>query len=103
MNDIKMLYYNRIDVFEENNVNKTNKSKECSTCHYWYLSNKGFKFQPCICSRSHDLLMMSMNLSNIAILKIKSADYHILIGGISKSEAINLKQYIALIEKGEAL
>ena len=47
--------------------------------------------------------MMSMNLSNIAILKIKSADYHILIGGISKSEAINLKQYIALIEKGEAL
>ena len=47
--------------------------------------------------------MMSMNLSNIAILKIKSADYHILIGRISKSEAINLKQYIALIEKGEAL
>ena len=60
--------------------------------------NHAYAVDPMIC-----LLMMSMNLSNIAILKIKSADYHILIGGISKSEAINLKQYIDLIEKGEAL
>ena len=25
--------------------------------------NKGFKFEPNVCSRCHDLLMMSMNLS----------------------------------------
>ena len=32
-----MLYYNRIDVFEETDINKTNESKECDNCHYWYF------------------------------------------------------------------
>ena len=40
-----------------------------------------------------------MNLSNIFILKIKSADYCCIITGISKSEAINLLQNIDLTEK----
>ena len=39
-------------------------------CHYWYFLNKGFKFQPNICNRCHDSLMMSINLSHIAILNI---------------------------------
>ena len=40
MNNIKMLYYDRIDVFEGIDVNKTSKSKECDICHYWYFLNK---------------------------------------------------------------
>ena len=39
---------------------------------------------------AHDLLVMSINLSDIAILSIKSADYSCIITGISKNEAINL-------------
>ena len=35
---------------------------------------------------------MSMNLSDIVILNIKGADYHCIISGISKSEAINLPE-----------
>ena len=62
-----MLYYDRIDVSEGIDVNKTSKSEECDICHYWCFLNRGFKFQPNICNRSHDLLMMSMNLSSIAI------------------------------------
>ena len=31
--------------------------------------DKGFKFQANVCNGCHDLLMMSMNLSHIAILK----------------------------------
>ena len=31
------------------------------------FSNKGFKFQPNLSNRCQDLLMMSMNLSDIAI------------------------------------
>ena len=46
----------------------------CDVCHYWYFLNKGFKFQPNICNRYHDLLMMSMNLSEVDILSSKSAD-----------------------------
>ena len=37
MNNIKMLYYNRIDVSERIDVNKTNTSKECDMCHYLFL------------------------------------------------------------------
>ena len=46
--------------------------KECDICHYWYFLNYSFKFQPNVCNRCHDLFMMSMNLSDIAILNIKS-------------------------------
>ena len=54
MNNIKMLYYDRINVFEGIDVNKTSESKECDICHYWHFLDKGFKFQPNVCSRCHD-------------------------------------------------
>ena len=85
-----MLYYDRIDVSEGIDVNKTSASKECDICHYWYFLNYSFKFQPNVCNRCHDLLMISMNLSNIAILNIKSADYLCIISWINKYETINL-------------
>ena len=44
-----------------------------------------------------------MNYSNIAILKIKNVDYHCIITGISKGEAINLMQNINLTEKSRIL
>ena len=40
-----------------------------------------------------------MNLSDVAILKIKNADYCCIISGIRKSEAINLLQNIDLSEE----
>ena len=58
-----MLYFDRIDVSEGIDVNKTNASKECDICHYWYFLNYRFKFQPNVCNRFHDLLMISMNLA----------------------------------------
>ena len=46
--------------------------------------------------------MMSMNLSDIAILNNVGVDYRCIIDGISKSEAINLMQNIDLTgKKGE--
>ena len=44
--------------------------------------------------------MMSMNLSDIAILNIKRADYPSTNNGISKSEAINLKIYNHVYKNG---
>ena len=52
-------------------INKTSTSKECYIFHYWYFLNKGFKFQSYVCNRFHDLVMMSMNLSDIAIQMLK--------------------------------
>ena len=43
--------------------------------------------------------MISMKLSNIAVLSIKGADYCCIITGISKSEAIILMQNIFLSKK----
>ena len=48
---IKILYYDRIDVFEGTDVNKTCASKDCDICHYWSFLNYSFKFQPNVCNR----------------------------------------------------
>ena len=98
MNNVKMLCYDRTDVSEGIDVNKTSESKERDIYHYWYFLNKGFKFQSHICNRCPDLLMMSMNLK-----KIKNADYHCINSGISKSEAITLLRNIDLTEKSGIL
>ena len=45
-----MLYYDKIDASEGIGVNKTNELKECDICHYRYFLDKGFKFQPDVCS-----------------------------------------------------
>ena len=84
-----MLYFDRIYISEGIDINKTSVSKECDICHCCYFLNKGFKFQLVVCNGCHNLLMMSMSLSDIAILNIKGADYCCVISGISKSEAIN--------------
>ena len=96
-----MLYCDRIDVSEGIDVNKTSASKEGDICHYWYFLNFSFKFQPNACNRFHDLLMMSMHLSDIAILNIKGSDYCCIICLISKNEAKNVMQNTDLTEKVE--
>ena len=94
-----MIYDYGIDVSGGTDVNKRSASKEFDVCHYWYFLNFSFKFQPNVCSRCHGLLMMSMNLSDIAILNIKDSDYRCIISLISKNEAINLTQNSDLTEK----
>ena len=98
-----MLYFDRIDVSDRIDVNKTSGSKECDVCHYWYFLNYSSKFQPNACNRCHDLLMMSLNLSDIAILNIKGSDYRCIISLISKKEVINLMQNADLTEKSKNL
>ena len=44
-------------------------------------------------------MMMSVNLGNIAILKINNADYLCVITGISKSEVVHLLQKADFKEK----
>ena len=46
-----MWYYDRIDVSEGIDVNKTRESKECNVCRYWYFLNKDFMFQPNVYNR----------------------------------------------------
>ena len=55
-----MLYYDRIHVSEEIDINKTSSSKECDICNYWYFLDKGFKFQPNVCNGCHDMLEITL-------------------------------------------
>ena len=70
-----MLQYERIDVSEGIDLNKSDKSKECMICHYWYFKDIGYKSEPCDCNGCHDLSMMPYELKNIAILNVKGVDY----------------------------
>ena len=99
---LQILYFDRIDVSEEIDVNKTNASKECDICH-WYFFNYSFKFQSYVCNRCHDLLIMSMKLSNIAFLNIKGFYYRCIISLTSKSATMSLLQNVDLTEKSGTL
>ena len=55
-----------------------------------------------VCNRN-DLLVMSLNLSDIAILNIKGSDDCCIISLISKNEAIKLIQNADLTEKSKTL
>ena len=85
-----MLYYDRAEVSEGTDVNKTSPSKKCDDSHYSYFLNYSFQFYTNVCSRCHDLLMMSINLSDVSVLNIKGSDYHCIVSLINKNEAINL-------------
>ena len=88
-----MLYFDIIDVSEGIDINKTSGSKECDICHCWCFLDKEFLFQRHVCDECHDVLMMSVNLSDIAFLNINGADCCCIINGVSKSEAVNHKTY----------
>ena len=63
-----MLQYEKIDVSEGIDVNKTSVSKECELSHYWFFKDIGFKYEEHICNGCHHLLTMAHSLKNIAIL-----------------------------------
>ena len=56
-----MLEYDRIDVSEGIDVNKTNASKECDICHYWYFKDIGFKYGSYLCNGCHGIMQKAMN------------------------------------------
>ena len=83
-----MLYYDRIDISKGIDLAKSNNSKGCIICHF-SIFNHGFEIQDIVCNSCHDLITLSVNISNIAIITIKSVDYCSIIHNISKSETIN--------------
>ena len=58
-------------------------------CHYWYFTDVGFKFEPHVCNKCHDLLMTAHELKSIAILTIKDIGFSCILWGISKVEVDN--------------
>ena len=95
-----MLQYNRIDVSEGTDLNKTILSKECMLCHYWHFKDVGYKFQSYVCNGCHAVSIMVYELKNIAILNVKGVDYRCILWDISKNDAINRLNIFVLEDKG---
>ena len=66
-----MLEYDRIDISEGIDVNKTSLSKECDIFHYWYFKDIGFKYEHYLCNGCHDLMQKAMNFDNVAVFYVK--------------------------------
>ena len=98
-----MLYFNRIDFSEGINVDEISASKECHIYYYLYFLNYSFKFQPNVCNTCYDLLIMSINQSNIASLNTEGSYYRCIISLIGRNEAINLMQNDNLTKKSRTL
>ena len=65
-----MLEHDKIDVSEGIDVNKTNASRECDICHYWYIY---------VLSMNHIfamdvLLQKAMNFNGVAIPSVNGSD-----------------------------
>ena len=61
---INMLEYDRIDISEGIDINKTNKSKECMLCHYWCFLDNNFSYGLYVCDGCYNIMQ------NLIILKI---------------------------------
>ena len=83
-----MLRYQKIDVSEGIDINKTSASKECELCHYWFFKDIGFKFEEHVCNKCHDLLTIAYSLKDIAILNAKRATFRCILMDISKNEGL---------------
>ena len=97
-----MLQYEKIDVSEGIDVNKTSASKEFMIFfhHYWCFKDVRFRFEPHVCNKCHNILMTAYKLKNIAILNVKGVDFRCILWGISRDEAVNRSNNSVLEDKG---
>ena len=61
--EIQILEYERIDISEGIDVNKSGKLKECDICHYWYFLDRNFNYEPYLCNGCHDLMQKTWYMS----------------------------------------
>ena len=74
-----MLYFGRIGISKGVDV-----ATECVICHYWFF-NLGLEFQSHLCNGCHDLTLLCLNLSDVAIITVKGVDYCCITYNVSKS------------------
>ena len=61
----------KIDITEGIDLNKTNKSKKCMFCHYWYYLNKNFTDGSFACDGCYNIVQRSTDFKNVAIVHVK--------------------------------
>ena len=94
-----MLEYNKIDISEGIDISKTNKSKECMLCHYWFFLDKKFSCGSCLCDGCNNIMRKSIDFKNIAIVYVEKSAYRIHFLRMGKREAKKLMTNSNLIDR----
>ena len=94
---MKMLEYDRIDISEGINIDKTYKSKECMLCHQWYFLDKKISYGPCLCDGCYNMTQKSTDSKNIAIVYVKENAYRIHFWYMSKHKRKRKRKAISLM------
>ena len=94
-----MLKYDKFDITEGIEIDKTNKSRECMFCCHWYYLNKNFRYGPFTCDGSYNIVQRSTDFKNIAIIHVKKSAYRVYFKDISKHKAKTLINKFDLIGK----
>ena len=94
-----MLEYDRIDTLEGIDIDKTNKSKECMLCYYWYFLDKKHSYGPYLCNGCYNITQKSKDFKNITIVHIKKSAYRIYFSHMNKHKAKKLMINFDLIDK----
>ena len=82
--------YDKIDISEGLDIKKTNASKECDICHYWYFLSKNVNYGSYLCNGCHDLMQKAMNFIDMAIVFVKGSDYRIHYWYMGKDDTIRI-------------
>ena len=98
-----MLESDRIVISEGIHVDKTNASKKCDICHYWYFKDTGFKYEPYLCNGCHDLMQKAMSFNDVAIVYVKENVYRIDFWYMNKDDTISIMNNTNLIDKKRCL
>ena len=86
-----MLEYDRIDLSEGIDVNKTSNSRECSFCHYYYyFLDINFNYQKYLCDGCHAMSRKANSMQNLAIVYSDSNAYRINVTFMDLNEATYL-------------
>ena len=69
----KIISYERIDKSEFVDFSKSQESKVCMICHYFYFKD-GFKYQPYVCNACRSFSMSVQNLNNFFVITVGNVD-----------------------------
>ena len=85
-----MLEYEKSDISEGIDVNKSSNSKKCRLCNYWYFTDRNFDYGPYLCNGCHDMSMKVASLNNLAIIYSKGNAYRVHFAFMSVNDATKL-------------
>ena len=90
-----MLEYDRIDISQGIDIDKSNKSN--------IFLDKNFSYDSYLCNGCHYLMQKAMSFNDVAIVSIKGNDYRIHFWYMSKNDAIVLMTNSNLNDKNAIL